>query len=319
MTFKDVDDLYARAVELYMAEDYVGAFDLVTAGLEQFPQNRRFVQGLRAMLAVRAGQQDTSLAILHELIDESGGWFGGRFWQDEDFDALRENAEFVRLHALSDERMNAAQAGVKPELTVFEPPDTSSTPPPLLLALHGNSSSVFWHQGHWRPAAERGWLVALPQSSQLAGHDTQDQLAYSWDHEPTVDREIRDHYAALRGRFAGDRVVIAGFSRGAENAVRLALQGLVPARGFIAVCPGGPYSMEPELWDMVISAAAGRTVRGWVIMGGQDHFAEGTNALVDKLRAAGLAVELSVYDDMGHDYPPDFQACLPEMLAFARG
>jgi dienelactone hydrolase len=315
-TFKDVNDLYARAVELYMAEDYVGAFNLATAGLEQFPQNRNFVQGLRAMLAVRADEEDTSLAILREVIDESGRWFGKRFWQDEDFDAIRENAEFVRLHAISDERMKAAQAAVKPELTTFEPPDT---PAPLLLALHGNSSSVFWHQDHWRPAADQGWLVALPQSSQLAGHDTQDQLAYNWDHEPTVDREIRDHYAALRGRFTEDRVVIAGFSRGAENAVRLALQGVVPARGFIAVCPGGPYSQEPELWDAVIGAAAGRAVRGWVIMGGQDHFVEGTNALVDKLRAAGLAVELSVYDDMGHDYPPDFQARLPEILAFVLG
>jgi acetyl esterase/lipase len=183
--------------------------------------------------------------------------------------------------------------------------------------LHGNGSSVFWHTNHWQPAAAQGWLVALPQSSQLAGHDTIDQYAYSWDHEPTVDREIRDHYAALHGRFAGDRVVVAGFSRGAENAVRLALQGVIPARGFIAVCPGGPYSQEPELWDAVIKA--GHSVRGWIIMGGKDHFGEETNVLVDKLRAAGSVVEVSVYDDMGHDYPPDFQDRLPEMLRFVLG
>jgi pimeloyl-ACP methyl ester carboxylesterase len=312
---KDVNDLYARVLALYFAEDYTGAFELATAGLEQFPQNRNFVQSLRAMLAARVGEEDTALTILRETIEKAGFWFGSRFWQDEDFDAIRENAEFVRLHAISDERMKAAQASVKPELTTFEPPDTRQAP--LLMALHGNGSSVFWHTNHWQPAAAQGWLVALPQSSQLAGHDTIDQYAYSWDHEPTVDREIRDHYAALHGRFAEDRVVVAGFSRGAENAVRLALQGVIPARGFIAVCPGGPYSQEPELWDAVIKA--GHSVRGWIIMGGKDHFGEETNVLVDKLRAAGSVVEVSVYDDMGHDYPPDFQDRLPEMLRFVLG
>ena len=311
--FKDVNDVYARAVERYMAEDYTGAYELATAGLDQFPNNRNFVQGLRAMLAGKLGEKEIVFSILCEVIEDREHWVGKRFWQDEDFNSVRNDPEFARLRAISDERLKAAQATVKPELTTFDPPGASPTPP-LLIALHGNASSVFWHQKHWQPAAAQGWLVALPQSSQLAGHDTNDQYAYNWDHEPTVDREIRTNYAALNGRFDENQIVVAGFSRGAENAVRLALQGVIPARGFIAVCPGGPYSQEPELWDAVI--AAGRPVRGWIIMGGKDFSNKGTEALIEKLRAAGLAVKVSVYDDMGHDYPPDFQARLPDMLAF---
>jgi predicted esterase len=319
-TFKDVDDLFRHVLSLYMQENYTGAFDLASRGLELFPENKNFVEGVRAMLAARLNDTDLAFTLLRQLFDGTGYWVGERFWLDTDFDSIRDDPEFERLRAVSTARLAAAQAGVKPELTTFAP-DPLPASLPLLVALHGNVSSVFWHKAHWLPAADRGWLVAMPQSSQLGGHDTHNEYAFSWDDEQIVDQETREHCAALKSRYSldGERIVVAGFSRGAENAVRLAFQGVIPARGFIAVCPGGPYSLDPALWDSVLETAAGRDQRGYVIVGGQDTHGEGGKALAEKLRTAGFAVELAVYDDMGHDYPPDFAARLPEMLAFVLG
>jgi dienelactone hydrolase len=319
-TFKDVNDLFRHAFDLYMQENYTGAFDLVTQGLELFPENRNFTEGIRAMLAARLNNTDLAFTLLRQMFDGTEYWVGERFWLDGDFDTIRDDPEFERLAAVSNARLAAAQAGVKPELTTFAP-DPLPVSLPLLVALHGNVSSVFWHKDHWSPAADHGWLVAMPQSSQLGGHDTNNEYAFSWDDEPKVDQEIREHYTALKGRYSLDneRIVVAGFSRGAENAVRLAFQGVIPARGFIAVCPGGPYSHDPASWDSVLETAAGRDLRGYVIVGGQDTHGEGGKTLVEKLRAADFAVELAVYDDMGHDYPPDFGVRLPEMLAFVLG
>ena len=176
------------------------------------------------------------------------------------------------MRAISEDRAQAARVAIKPELTVFEP-DTARKPSPLLIALHGNASSVFWHKAHWQPAVKSGWLVALPQSSQVVGYDSHDQYAYSWNDEQIVDQEIGEHYAALKNQqsLVEDRIVVAGFSRGAGHAVRLALHGVIPARGFIAVCPGGPTSRDPELWNPIIETATRRDLRGYVIVGGQDH------------------------------------------------
>lgn len=314
-SFTDFDALFAQVLKLYSEGAYAQAIDLTTAGIARFSANTRYLRLARSMIRVRMGDHDAGLAELRDLI-EGGYWLGERQWLDADYDAIRDLPEFKRLQAISRERLKAAQADARPDLFTFEP-DAAEEPVPLLLALHGNSSSVFWHQDHWSPAAQAGWLVALPQSSQAGGLDSLDELAYSWDDEAVVDREMRKHLAALNAAHTLDpaRIVVGGFSRGAENAIRLALTGEVAARGFIAVCPGGPYTGRPALWQPIIDAAKGRALHGIVIIGGMDHYVEGTDRMIAMLSAAGITCEREFHAEMGHDYPPDFGARLPDMLA----
>ncbi|MBI5959581.1 MAG: hypothetical protein HY866_12645 [Chloroflexi bacterium] len=315
-SYKDVDSLVAETFRLYIQGEVAQACDLITAGLPAFPDNTRYLQAMRAMLLACLKQTGPALDVLRNLI-ESGYFISDLDWNDGDFDSIREDPEFHRLHALSDQNMAAVQESARPALTTLVP-DGGKKPLPLLMVLHGNRSSVAWHRAHWFPAVEAGWLAALPQSSQLAGLDSFDQPAYSWNDENIVDWEIREHLETLRQEYHYDtaRVILAGFSRGGENVIRLALTGAIETRGFIAVCPGGPYTGNPEHWTPIIAAGKKRAVRGVIITGGQDHHsAPNTLILIERLHAAGIACEHTHYPDMGHTYPPDFAAKLTEMLA----
>ncbi|MBN1562403.1 MAG: hypothetical protein JXA10_01080 [Anaerolineae bacterium] len=319
--YKDFDSLFGQIIALYTEGNYAQAVNLATAGIAQLPQNARFLRLVRSMIQVRSGKHDAGLDELRDLI-EGGYWLGDYFWRDSDYDAVRDLPEFKRLQQLSNERLDAAKGRTTPELVTFVP-DDSADPKPMLFALHGNGSNVFWHQDHWQPATANGWIVAMPQSSQLAGMDSHDNFAYSWDDEDIVDQEIETHLAALTANYPIDpaRVVVGGFSRGAETAIRLVLTGKVAAQGFIAVCPGGPYSREPELWQPVVEAAkeAKRDVRGYVIIGGQDQFEDETDQLIAMLHEAGIPCEREFHADMGHDYPADFKARVGELVKSVLG
>jgi hypothetical protein len=83
---KDVDDLFRHVVDLYLQENYTGAFDLATRGLKLFPEDRNFVESLRAMLAARLDNTGLAYSLLRQLFDGTGYWVGERFWLDPDFE-----------------------------------------------------------------------------------------------------------------------------------------------------------------------------------------------------------------------------------------
>src|SRR5205823_9745002 len=110
-------------------------------------------------------------------------------------------------------------------------------------------------------------LLAAVQSSQIAATKT-----YLWDDQATAMRDIEARYADLRRLHAIDagRVVLAGFSLGGETALRAALSGAIPTKGFILLGPGGPTIDTPEEWLPLITQGAERNLRGYVLLGEED-------------------------------------------------
>ncbi|NDJ75439.1 MAG: hypothetical protein GYB65_04195 [Chloroflexi bacterium] len=316
--FATFDEMSQHIYRLYVQGEYAEALAVITREAPRFPERIQDIRHLRACLLAVQGQGDEALGHLREAI-EDGHWFSETVWADTDFDSIREHPEFARLKAISGERRQGIQAQVRPELLTVMPGDTD--PAPLLVALHGNGSNVRWHKAHWSPAARMGWLVAMPQSTQLSSLDSEGQLAFVWNNEDTNVRELQQHLAAVEGGYAPDRAraVWGGFSRGAELALTVALAGDFSMQGVVAVCPGGPRMRTPESWEPLIAQGQGRDLRVAMVMGGQDTFVPGTEKLVTMLREAGIPVELAVYPEMGHDYPADFARRLPDLLTFALG
>jgi predicted esterase len=221
--------------------------------------------------------------------------------------------EFERLTAISLGRAAEAQAKARPELITLEPAERM-TPCPLLIALHGNTSNAQAMASSWQPLVSQGWLVALPQSSQVGGFD-----GYVWNDQERAEREIREHDAALRVRYPVDRAktIVAGFSMGASTAIWLALSGAVEARGFIAVGPGGPFMTQPDRWQPLAESSMAHNRRGYIIVGDQDSLSfEGSKALVKSLADSGFPCELEIHAGLGHAFPPDFEKSLECALKF---
>ena len=144
--------------------------------------------------------------------------------------------------------------------------------------------------------------------------------AYVWNDQEIALREVAEHYATVTADHAVDpgRVLVAGFSMGGETALRAALLGTIPARGFILLGPGGPTIDTPDAWLPLIADAAERSLRGYVLRGEQDASIpqDAIRTLVDSLNAHGIPCALEVIPTIRHEYPLDFAPYLARALAF---
>jgi predicted esterase len=112
-------------------------------------------------------------------------------------------------------------------------------------------------------------------------------------------------------------VVVSGFSKGGEMAIWLALKEIIPLAGFVAVNPGGPFIQEIDNWLPLIETCTTLTdLRGFFLVGERDASIENIKALHEMLNSHGLACELVITPDIGHDFPEDFSQILAQALEF---
>lgn len=302
---------YAGLSALAGAGRYREALERATDAQPHYPEEQGILLLFRAGMAARLNDRPQALALLHEALD-TGEWYAPVFWQSADFAPLRDLDEFRRLRALSDQRRAAARAGARPELFVHLPEQVLE-PLPVLMTLHGNLHNGEIEMPRWSGMLARGWLVATAQSSQIARPGR-----YVWTDRRKAEHELRAHYNTLRDEFPieAGHFVVGGFSMGAETALALALRGVLPADGFIAVAPGGPLLRAEDEIDALLDDPLPSGLRGALVLGARDPMAGHIETLARKLEAAGLPLRLLVYDDLGHDYPPDFAERLPELVAF---
>ncbi|GER81452.1 hypothetical protein KTAU_00910 [Thermogemmatispora aurantia] len=297
--------LRSQVLELYRQRDYARARDLVEEALPFFPEHWPTLVLWRAILTLRLGSPEEALAILEEAIGQ-GLWFGPAQLEDEDLAPLRSLPAFAALEKICQERYAEAQTSSHPGILVLEPDNLVPPPYPTLFVLHGNQSSPLAELEYWQPITAHRWQVALPCSSQLVGYG----LA-SWNDEARAMDEICTHWERQQRwkRIDPQHVVLAGFSRGARIALRLALEGRIPAIGFIAICP------TLEASQTLLPQDACQVRLGFVLLGEHDQCAPTTLAAIERLRAAGLTCEVKLYSGLGHFYPPTFSEELPAFLA----
>ena len=153
-----------------------------------------------------------------------------------------------------------------------------------------------------------GWVLAMPQSSQLGSPNT-----FIWDDAARAQEEIAAHYENLRERYPMDpqRVILAGFSQGAGLAIRICLRGLIPARGFLAVVPG---RIATEDLDEAIRSARGK--RGYLVVGDRDPRYETSAQIHALLNRNGIPCEMEDHPEMGHEFPRNFDQSILSAMRF---
>jgi dienelactone hydrolase len=308
MTWNELSGEFWR---LYGAGDYAGALDLITPRMHIFPERGRFYNW-RMCMAARVGNLPLALQVFEQALADDFWCDPQMLRDDEDLAALQGLPEFERLAARCQERFEVAQAQTQPALTVVQP--TGAGPYPTLLALHGNSSTSAASIDFWRPAVAQGWLLGVPQSSQIIWPN-----AYVWNDRDRAVAEVHQHAAALAAQYPIDRsrVVVGGFSMGGGLAAWLPISGAVEARGFVAV---GPYLADAQSLAPLLDACDPRALRGYIVVGENDQGCLKTSyEIVDLMTSRDMACEIKVYPGLGHVFPPDFDQVLPRALRFVLG
>jgi predicted esterase len=234
---------------------------------------------------------------------------------NKSFTPLSESTRFRDIVDRAEARYEQDSATARPKLMFAmpdEPPDAFGYP--LLLVLHGNNSNASETAPYWSAMADAGWVVAVPQSSEIGM--TPD--SYVWNDRERTASELTMHLEKVKHSTQIDigRIVLAGFSMGATQAIALPLVAKIKARGIVPVAAWLPHIRE---FTALIEGGAGRMLRSYIVVGDEDPSYEGNRALHDLFIAKGMRAQIDVRQGMGHDYPADMHETLGRALAFLTG
>lgn len=308
---KDEPVEFTQTFDLYMKGQYSKAYDLMTAVCDKYPAWQGRAYEIRVDLAAMMGKLELAEDTLERALDL--GYFYNDFVlrKDDDLKALQGRPRFESLVTRSFKTLDDEQRKARPELKILEPDKYPNGKLPLLIGLHGNNSNAQGFSEYWGYLTKKKWLVALPQSAEVAGKGL-----YVWNDIERVNKDIPAHYETLNQQYEIDdqKTIIAGFSKGGHAAIHLALKRFFPVNGFLALAP---FVGAVESWLPLINDPALKKLRGYFVLGGQDeHCTPGALLLKDKFVEYGIKCDVEVFPDMAHDIPSNFDEVLQRALSF---
>ncbi len=303
---RDFFDQAETMMGLYAEGNYDQALRLTEQLAVDFLGEDASTSYWRLCLLSRLGKTDQALESMSQALQRGLWWEERVLRDDDDLAAMQGLPAYETMVAECQRRRNEAQKHARPELLVMLP--KAQPPYPLLIALHGRGSSAERDRRRWEPVVDKGWMLAMPQSSQCSS-----PTAFSWDDFALAREEIAAQYRKLAEQYPLDpsRIVLGGFSQGAALSIQLASRGPIPARGFLAVVPG---RMALDGLEGLVHSAP--KLRGYLVSGGRDPRKEVFSQIRDLLNRNGVPCEMEEHPEMGHAFPPDFNRSIDRALKF---
>lgn len=315
MSSRTYEEFNTEVMQFYREQAFDKALDLLTREGDRFPEEEANILYLRSCMAARVGQNDLAIQVLDDALDKGLWWSEFVMRETPSWKPLQGMPAFEHLVEVFKAKEEEAQTDASYITREPEGGCSDERPCPVLVALHGNLDNAGTALHGWRALASMGWLLAAVQSSQVMAAN-----GYVWNDQDVAVRDIKEQFAKLSKQYTIDtqQIIVAGFSLGGETALRVALTGAIPVRGFILLGPGGPTVDEPEGWLPLIEQAQGSGLRGYILIGEEDRGIEqeAIRTLVKMLNEHNIPCELELLPNLRHEYPPDFAPSLSRGLAF---
>jgi predicted esterase len=315
VTPKSFTDLYADVARRRDAGDVDGAVALLRENVKTFPLHRGVVYLVLAEILVTSGQPKEALDALQEAFTVGCRYKGEWLTADPQLAGIVNDPRFIKIVKKVDERYRVDALAARSDLLVRAP--AGEAPPsgrPLLVALHGNNSNARETARYWSSAVQDGWVVAIPQSSEIGASPD----AYTWNDRKRAIAEIEPHIARVKElhRIDPRRIVLAGFSMGGLQAIALPLVLGLEVRGMLPIAAWLPNL--DELRPLVESGARSH-LRAYIVMGEEDPSFGTAMELAGLLQKHKATVKLDARVGVGHEYPEDMEATLSAALRFLTG
>lgn len=309
-------ELAEKIQQHFSDQTYAEGLSLASEKLPNYPEEFATINYWRICLATRLNKFEVANKILESTL-ASGIWYSEVILrQSPSLAAIQGQAEFERLAVISQQLREADGADMP--LLVARPQEACKPGDPgcpAIFFLHGNMDTAHNNLKEWAHLSARGWMVVIPQSSQGMWTGS-----YMWSDYNTSQKEIQHHYSNINQQYSldTDKFLVGGFSMGAEMALALALQGDLPAKGFILLGPGGPMMNEVKEWQPLIDRNRSKGLRGVIWMGEADETIPRDNVrkLVKMLNAAGIDTHLETFPGLAHAYPPAFEQVADRAIQF---
>lgn len=272
------EQLAAAFFVLYEQGEYAQALDLIQNN--DFPAYASTLLCWKMAMQSKQGNGIAALTSFREALAQ-GHWYAeAALRQDPDFEALRQLDDFESLVVQNNQLHEKAVA--KPELVIH---DLDPNQEKLLLMLHGNFGNVAAIQDYWQID---GWITALPQSSQMSWANG----VYEWNNLEQAKHEIQTHFDSLKTKYHPKTIVIAGFSKGGEIALRTALS--YGCTGCILIDPTIPENLETLI-------SQNQTFKCYFVV--SEGFCEEGQKAAASLKTHGIDTQIEETGVSFHSYP----------------
>ncbi len=309
MSHSTYENLEARGEQLYQSGEYDAFIELYKTELENFPDHLPEMIHDLAFVYLASGDKINALAFLSAGL-ERGYFFGlpewGAFVKE-----LGHDPKFKELQKYNHKLKDIARQSARPQWSValpdgYDPFDSY----PLFLSLHGYNENIELMQRFWHaPLLKERFVHAYLQSSQVV-----DLKNFGWDDNPVAHHEIVQMASEITDQHAIhlDQIFIGGFSQGGTLSIDLALTQALPIRGFIALCPRKPESVQPELLENIRDIG----VRGVILTGEKDASLDSQKEMIRNFMDAHFPYQFEITPGMAHWFPENLPTQLNTALQF---
>jgi predicted esterase len=295
------------------------ALPLALGVRERFPEQAAETIYSIACLYARTNQPEEALATLEAALNAGVAWHKAVLLRSPSLAPLHDAPRWRTILSRSEDRMREQENSDRPEVLIM-PPQQSGSQTPLLMALHGGADRMEEFAPYWQSATGLGILLLVPRSSQRRSSDNFWWGPW-WGPQGPFDQERAEadvltayDQARREQSFDGHRVVLGGFSQGANMAITLALrQRPFESAGFICV---GSGIDDLTALNPLMEPAAARGLRGWMLAGEREESLASVRNLHRELTRSGIACQLDLVPGLGHEFPEDFDIRLAEAIRF---
>jgi predicted esterase len=219
---------------------------------------------------------------------------------DRDLDPIRSLSGYVAAEKVirasrekGFEEFRRLAEAAEPHIILSQPLE-QGRPPVVIIALHGYGGTGEGIGRVWRePSEKAGAILAAPDALRPAGG-----RGYAWVFRDESEWWVLETIRRIRAQLGVDspRVVLAGFSQGANVALRVGLKYPSMIEGVIAI--SGEYDRDV----MHLSRTADHKPRVYLLIGDRDPGVSTFRAALDDFKAEGLDVRLRIFSG-GHQLP----------------
>ena len=279
---------------LSIAEDgYATAYEFLRKEYEKNPENcgPQTLYYL-ACLAGGADLPEEALQWLKTAILDNGWWYRPEVLDDDDLASLKDNAGFLLMKSVSDNRYAVAVSKAKAVFT-WERKKTDK----LFLAVHGNTQNGQIAAEDWKPifADDTQWQLETIQSAEPDGYET-----YRWSYDMVSYLPVADAMEKMQNE-GYRKLVCGGFSAGCDMLLRAIT--FSPARCDMLALQSPWIPILQDYTEALVSAVKQKNIALRIFCGSDDEDClPMAKQLYEVTNREGIPVELVIQDGNRHQF-----------------
>jgi predicted esterase len=301
--------LETQGKQLYQTGQFDTFIELYKSELENFPDHLPEMIGDLAFVYLAKGDRTNALAFLSAGLER--GYFYGLPEKGPFVQKLGNDPNFKELRIYNHKLKGFARQSARPQWIVTTPDGYDPFGSyPLFISLHGYGENISMMQRFWHaPLLQEKFIHAYLQSSQVV-----DLKNFCWDDVTVARQEIVQMASEITDLHVVrlDQIFIGGFSQGGTLSIDLSLTQTLPIRGFIALCPRKPESVQTELLKNVREIG----LKGVLLTGEKDTSLDSQREMVRNFKDAQLPHRFEITPGMAHWFPENLPAQLNRALEF---